>query len=399
MVSETDVCRAFDHHDEEMYQNPWPVYASLRKQCPVAHSEKYGGFWVLTRYEDVYEAAHDPATFSSEGGLTIPHMGADAARPMIPIEMDPPLHGAFRRLTQRVFSPGYLASWDPFITKTVRELIDAFAARGEADFVDEFAVPIPMTVITEMLGISHEDHVRFKDWSTKLVQQHHLDPETQQQTAEALYGYFAQEIAERRQRPDLGTDLVSILVGAEIEGRPLTDEEILDYCFLLLLAGNETTTNAMGSSLCYLAEHPELRQRLADQPDLIPTAVEEFLRYFSTVQGLARTATRDVTIGDQTIRQGDKVYLCWASADHDPDQFVDPEEFIVSREPNLHFAFGAGPHRCLGSNLARQEMRIALSELLARIPDFRFADGFTPRWFAGPTRGVYHLRVAFQPTP
>jgi hypothetical protein len=392
----TDWPQNYDHHDEDQSQDPWPMYKEIREQCPVMHVDKHGGYWVFSRYEDVGAAARDPETFSSKS-ITIPHMGGDAARPMIPIELDPPEHLKFRHLTQQVFSPGYLAKWDPFVTAVANDNIDAFAQRGEAELIDELAVPIPMTVFTEMLGTPHSDHDLFKDWSIKLVQQHHLSPELQMQTAQEVQTYFSEQVAERRRRSELGTDLISILCGGKIDGRPLTTEEIVDYCFLLVLAGNETTTNAMGASLYWLATHPEMKELLIEDPSRVPTFVEEVLRYFSVVQGLSRTATRDVEVQGQAIKQGDPVMLCWAAADHDPEQFSNPDEFIWDREPNLHYAFGAGNHRCLGSNLGRQELRIMLWQVLQRIPDFRLAEGAELRWYVGATRGLYQLPVVFTP--
>lgn len=383
----------FDHHDQELAADPFPTYEALRQKCPVAHSENYGGFWALSRYEDVYNAAHDPATFSSaRRGVTIPHMGAEGAPPMIPIEIDPPMHVKYRQITQRLFSPGYLeANWAERIRTVTNECIDALAGRGEADFAEGLCVPIPLTVITQMMDVPPADREQFKDWSAKLVQLHHLSPEVQMETAMALMGYFGAQAADRREHPR--DDLVTVVVQGEVDGRPLTDLEVQQYCFLLLLAGNETTTNAMGAALWYLGEHPEARKRLADDPSLIPTAVEEFLRYFSPVQGLARTTTTSVDVGGTMIPADEPVLLLWASANRDEEQFPRACEFILDRSPNLHIAFGAGPHRCLGSSLARLELRILLEQVLQRIPDYEVAGPV--EWYMGATRAISRLPVRY----
>jgi hypothetical protein len=394
-MNSKDLCTRFDHHDPDLVNDPFPAYETLRGKCPVVHSEEHGGFWALTRYEDVYQAAHDAASFSSAiGGITIPHMGADGAPPMIPIEVDPPMHIKYRQLTQRLFSPGYLAQWEEPTRRITTELLDKLIDKGSADFADDLAVPIPLTIISLMMGVPLEDSDKFKDWSVKLVQLHHESPEVQLETAQGLLGYFQDQAEDRRRHPEKD-DLVSVLVKAEIDGRPLTDAEIQQYCFLLLLAGNETTTNAMGASLWYLAQQPELRDRLQREPSLIGPAVEEFLRFFSPVQGLARTTTCDVEVGGVTIPKGESVLLLWASANRDEAKFPEPNEFLAEREPNLHIAFGAGPHRCLGSNLARLELRVLLEEVLRRIPDYQVVGDV--EWYTGATRGINRLPVTFTP--
>lgn len=394
-MEQTETSRTFDHHAAEFVDNPFPIYRELRETCPVAHSEKYGGFWALTRYDDVHQAASDPTTFSSAiHGITIPHMGAEGAPPMIPIEVDPPQHLKYRRLTLQLFTPGYLERWEEPTRRIVNDLLDQFQSTGKADFADDLCVPVPLTIITLMMGVPMEDRDKFKDWSVKLVQLHHISPEVQKETAEGLMGYFQLQIDDRRRNPG-GDDLVSVLVRSEMDGRHLTDDEIQRYCFLLLLAGNETTTNGMGASLWYLAEHPQLRDRLIADPSLIGPAVEEFLRYFSPVQGLARTTTTDAHIDGVTIPAQERVLLLWASANRDAEKFSSPDEFIAERKPNPHIAFGVGNHRCLGSNLARLEMRVLLEEVLKRIPDYEIAGEV--QWYSGATRGLTHLPVTFSP--
>lgn len=389
-----DICKHFDHHDEGMADDPYPLYRELRESCPIAHSDQYGGFWILSRYEDVYAAAHDVETFISGEGITIPRMGAGEAV-MIPVESDPPLHGDYRKSVQQMLTPEAVRTvWGPETLEVTTELIDTFIERGEADLSEELFGIVPMTITSMMMGVALEDRPIFKQWAVNLIQMHHLDPALQAQTAHEMFTYFARQREDRRRHPRKN-DVVSAITHAVIAGRPITDQEIENFCLLFMIAGIETTMSGTGAALWYLAEHPDVRQRLIDDPKLIPAAIEEFLRLFTPVQSLARTATQDVEMNGTVIPAGDPVLLLWAAGNRDPKQFPNPDEFVLNRESNLHLAFGAGPHRCLGSNLARLEMRVIIEEVLRRIPDYELTE--PPRWYIGATRGIDRMPVRFTP--
>lgn len=393
--SKRDFSAHFDHTDPRLTEDPYPVYRELREKCPVAHSDVRGGYWLLSRYKDVFQAAHEYSTFISGGGVTFPPIGNE--RPMIPIETDPPQQKKYRSILNPAFTLDAVAHHEPYVRSLVTEFIDAFIDKGECDLVRDLAMPLPMFVIAHLLGIPLEDRDKFKQWSIDLAQTSAEDAQVGVQAAQALYGYFAEVLAARRQKP--GADLVSLLLAAKIDGRPLTEEELLDMCLLLLVAGNETTTNAIGSTLWYLAQHPQERTKLIETPALIPTAIEEFLRYESPVQGLKRTLTKDVELGGQTVGKGEVALLMWGSANRDEGEFPRADQCILDRHPNRHLAFGTGIHRCLGAHLARLELTVVLEEVLRRMPDYHIPESATVERHSGLTRGFNSLPVLFSPKP
>lgn len=386
---------SFDHYSPELANDPYPTLRAMREECPVAHSREHGGFWALTRYRDVYDAVHDVETFSSAlGAITIPAPmtldGDDGRRP-VPISYDPPEHRRFRAFINPYFSPARVESMEPWFRRIARDLIDRFADRGTADFAREFAIPMPMIVICGLLGIPDERWEEFRDQIEDIIA--FTDKDRTMNAILEVGSYLARMLAQRREVPT--DDLLSFVANGVIDGEPMSEREILGFAILLFGAGAETTTNAVGNTLAYLAEHAELRRELAAHPDLLPNAIEEFLRFDTPVFGLARTLTKDTTFGGQDMSADDRVLLLWGAANHDPEEFHDPDRVDIHRLPNRHLAFGAGIHRCLGSHLARLELRVALEELLARIPEFALAPDARPERCVGITRGTRSLPVVF----
>ena len=388
----------YDPYDPRVQEDPYPVYRRLRDEHPAYHNDSRG-FWALSRFEDIWSAVHDPRRFSSASGLVIGQdMMATAANvmPML-IMMDPPRHDELRKMVSRAFTPRRMAAMEDDVRRITRELVSTFIERGEVEFVHEFAAPLPMIVIAEMLGVPVSDRHQFREWSDHLVKVNPDDPATMDRAIESgmgLNNYFVPMLEQRRKDPK--DDLMSALLEAESDGRKLTEEELIGFCFLLLVAGNETTTNLISNAAAILHDRPGLRRQITEDPELLPAAVEEFLRIESPVQGLARTVTEDVEMHGEVMRAGDKVLLLWGSANRDEREFDDPDEFVLGRQLDRALAFGHGVHYCLGAALARLECRVAFEELLAVIPDYDIGDG-ARRLLSGPIRGFDHLPVTFEP--
>jgi cytochrome P450 family 142 subfamily A polypeptide 1 len=372
----------FDLLDPSWYgEGVFADYRWMRENAPVYRSDK-ADVWGLTRYEDVAWAERNPALLSSAHGSR-PRVGPQPSM----IDSDDPTHFRRRRLVSQGFQPRQVAALETHIREVVAELVDAMLAKPErrADFVSEFAAVLPMRVIGEMLGVAEEDHAKLQRWSDTMVQLSDgskADPGAYQAAGEYLE-YLGTVIAARRAEPR--DDLIGILVDAEIDGgqasharQRLTERELYGESLLLLVGGNETTRNVITGGMKELLHHPDLAAHLREDPSRIPAAVEEFLRWVSPIVNMQRQATQDVELHGVTIPEGQSVLLLYGAANRDPEVFTDPETFDVTRRPNPHVAFGAGPHFCLGSALARLEIRIALEELLTRLPDLRLAAGTGP---------------------
>lgn len=381
----------YDPYDERVRIDPYPVYRRLRDQHPV-YRNATAGFWALSRFADVWDAVHNPDTFSSAQGVTLDEADADPDRPTI-LTLDPPRHDELRALVSRAFTPRRINELESSIRVLTGELLEGCRERAGFDLVAEFAAPLPTIVIADLLGVDRGDRGDFRHWSDQMIQRDPADPDAEARAADgarSLYRYFAGVVADRRRRP--GDDLVSGLVAAEVDGERLTDHEILAFCLLLLVAGNETTTNLISNAAVLLAQHPEQRGRLAADPALLGGAIEEFLRYESPVQALARTVTRPVELHGEHLAPGDKVLLLFGSANRDEREFDDADLFDVLRRPSRHLAFGHGVHYCLGASLARLEARVAYEELLAQIPDYELA-GEPSQLRSGVVRGLATLPV------
>jgi cytochrome P450 len=370
--------------------DPFPWYRAMRADVPVARDPERGSVSAF-RFDDVARVLSDHATFSSQRGPRgeAPRRALGASI----ISTDPPRHRELRGLVTQAFTPRAVAQLAPRIADIVRELVDAVAPHGRMDVVDDLAYPLPVTVIAELLGVPVEDRARFKRWSDAVVAvgrgaRAEADPHGE------MEDYFRRTIALRRERPS--DDLISALLAAQIDGEQLSELELLGFCTLLLVAGNETTTNLIGNAILCLDEHPDAQERLRASPDLLPAAIEEVLRYRSPVQAMFRTAAVDTRLGDQPVRAGDFVIAWIGSANRDEAQFPEPDRFDVERAPNRHLAFGQGIHFCLGAPLARLEAQIALGALLQRLGPLRRTPEVALEPLGGiVVFGVRHLPIEF----
>ena len=382
----------FDPNSEELAPRLYQTLAPMRERCPVAHSDSYEGFWVATRYEDILTIAQDWETFSSAHGLTVPT--APIAVRNLPVEVDPPVQRIYKRLITPFFTPRAVAAYERRTRELVNRLIDNFIEAGSCELMDDFARPFPSRMFFEMVIDAPPDDIdRVAYMASKASLPH--DPEAAQCWL-GLSAWIRDFIDARRRQPERG-DVVDAVIRATIDGRPITDDEIIGTIQLIILGGLETTASALGLWFHRFCAHPEIPARLRAEPDLIPEAIEELLRIDSPFISITRTAVRDGKIGDQEVRNGDKVVLYWASANRDAAEFSTPDEFCLGRENNRHFAFGVGPHRCAGSNLARLNLRIGLEEALRRLHDIRLADGAEIRYHSTTTRSPLTLPITFTP--
>jgi cytochrome P450 len=392
----------FNPMDPEFVADPYPMYHRLRAEDPVHHSPL--GFWVLTRYADVIAMLRDPrlikepiaAFVAARFGMTVPPgLGLSM------LDRDPPDHTRLRGLVSKAFTPRALERLRPGIQQIVDGLLDEVAGRGSMDLIEEFAYPLPVRVICEMLGVPVRDHERFKHWGLDIARGLDAimlppDSEVGKRSVtgrRALAEYFHGLIAERRAAPR--EDMLSALIAAEEAGDKLNEDELLATCILLLVAGHETTVNLIGNGVLALLRHPAELRKLRENPGLIGTAVEELLRFDGPVQRTARIPSEDVTIDGQTIGKGEMVMPFLGAADRDAAQFPDPDRLDITRADNRHIAFGMGIHFCLGAPLARVEGQIAINTLLARLPKLALATD-RPRFRQSLTlRGLETLPVSF----
>jgi cytochrome P450 len=393
----TDWARDFDHTDPGWVADPYPIWEELRARCPVAHSDRYGGTWLPVRHDDVAAVAYDTEHFTSRSVVVseIRPGPEDLPAPIglaPPITSDPPFHALARRMLLPAFSPKAIAALEPMTREVCRELLDATAGRLEFDAAVEYAQHIPVRVIIGMLGFPQEDADIFRRFIHLVLEDVNMSPEERQAIINEgeIDAYMDARIAEHLAEPR--DDLTSFLLQAELDGQKLAPEHVRGTMVLLMIAGIDTTWSAIGASLWHLAGHPEDRRRLAAEPGLLPTAIEEFLRAYAPVT-MARLVAKDVELGGQTLHEGDWLLLPFPAANRDPDAFPDAGEVIIDRAENRHSAFGLGIHRCLGSNLARMEVRVALEEWYARYPEFELADPAAVTWSAGQVRGPRTLPV------
>lgn len=370
----------FNPFDTAYRADPYPRFSRLRELEPV-HQSPFG-FLVLSRYADCASMLRDPRASSDstksadfperarEQGFDPDELIATQTRPFL--FMDPPDHTRLRGLVNKAFTPRVVERLRPRIQQIVAELIDAVMVRGEMDVIADLAYPLPVTIISEMLGVPAEDHERFKGWSREMARA--LDPdlvlppeviERRERAVEQFTEFFRQLIAQRRAEPR--DDLISALIAAEDQGSTLTEQELLATSILLLIAGHETTVNLIGNGMLTLLRHPAELARLREDPSLIRTAVEELLRFDPPVQMTARTALEDIALGDATVPAGSTAILLLASANRDPAQFERPDELDITREDNRHLAFGMGIHFCVGAPLARIEGQVAIAEMVRRL--------------------------------
>jgi len=387
----------YDPFDAHIHDDPYPTYRLLRDEAPVYRAPD-SHTWVLSRHRDVITALLDHDCYSSVNGVFPAPPGSRVMESVLPmmIMMDPPRHDQLRALVSKAFTPRRIAAMNDGIEHLADGLSQQFdRGAGGADFIADFAGIIPAFVIADLLGLPREDREQFRQWSNTMVQSNPTRDEGQEVhgAAAAIYGYFADFLAERRREPR--EDLMSALVAAEVAGTRLTDDELLGFCLLLLIAGHETTTNLLGNAAVVLADHPRSRRRLVADPSLLGPAVEELLRYDSPVQGLSRVLTRDVTLHGTTMTRGESVLLLFGSANRDDRVFPDPDLFDIDRKAEHQIAFGRGVHFCLGASLARMEARIALRAFLSRVPDWDVDVESATRLHSGPIRGFLSLPITW----
>jgi len=376
-----------DIHAPGFARDPYPAYRELREGCPVMHSDDYGGFWLLSRYEDVRQAALDWQTYtSSVVGVTAIPVITPRTEPQLPIELDPPLHSRYRALVNPVFSAKRIEELRPAITAIVDELIVALLAKGQADLVADYAVPLSVRTLAAFTGLPLQDSRLWVAWINRMFNVH--DREDGRRAGAEFGAYINDLIAERRRQPT--GDFISLLMDSAIEGHRLSDKEIHSFCTVVFGAGFETTADALSVTFHYLAEHPEAWEALKARPELVPTAVEEFLRFISPIQIFGRNTTKEVELHGRTIPKGDVVALGFGSANHDPAVFPQPERCVLERSPNRHLAFGAGVHLCLGAPVARLELGVTLARFLERVGDIRIT-GPVEWKMRGDRRGIAKL--------
>jgi len=391
-----DIPLGFNPTDAAFKRDPYPYYARLRSEAPVHRGSM--GFWTIAKHDDVSHVLKNPQIFSSAGmGGPIGggQMGAGGTMRSI-ITSDPPVHTGFRNLVNRAFTPRMVADLEPRIREIAREMIDAVAVSGKMDVVRDLATPLPVTVIAEILGVDASKRDDFKRWSNAIVGGFSdTSPEAQQARADdrqEFFEFFQARIDERRAHPT--GDMLSTLVAAEDAEIKLTPEEVAGFAMLLLVAGNETTTNLIGNAMLALTEHPDQLRAVIDDPSMIPNMVEEALRYDSPVQFLFRLTTQETTLGGQTIPAGNVVVPIYASANRDEEKYADSARFDITGNAQGHLAFGLGPHFCLGAPLARLEAKVAFEELFARAKNIERA-GEVVRQDHMFLRGLTSMPVAF----
>jgi cholest-4-en-3-one 26-monooxygenase len=387
---------------ERFARNGYPdaVWTQLRAEAPVAYFEPpgYQSFWAITKHADIVDVASQPERFSNMHGLILGPIGAPTQPMEMIVTLDPPRHGPLRRVAMPRFTPRAIRSRHEEIERIAVELLDEVAADGsdEFDFVERIAAPLPIAVISWILGVPRSDWQLLFHWTNEVIGKD--DPEfrrpgeTAGQTIKRargeMHAYLGELIEKRRRDP--GDDVVSHLLSAEIDGRPLTELQLLMYCELIVEAGNETTRNAISGGLLAFSEHREEWEKLRDRPELLPDAVEEILRWVSPIIHFTRVATEDAEVRGVKIAEGDRLALFFASANRDEDVYERPFEFRVDRRPNPQLAFGSGAHFCMGAHLARLEMETVFRHLLARLESFAVT-GPVERLSSAVNGGIKHL--------
>jgi cholest-4-en-3-one 26-monooxygenase len=395
--------------DLDLFVNgdPHQAFTLLRRQAPVYWHERENGrgFWAVTRYQDALRIYHDPQTYSSEQGISLTFdnvIPEQAGSGMMMILTDPPRHNRIRQVISARFTPRAIAAYEPEVRRICDDILDAVVERGECDFVVDVAAKVPTAAICEMLGIPAE----YRDMMYALgnaaigaqdpeYNQGRPPLETGRNAQAEFFGYFAKLIDERRKRP--GRDLISAFTAGEVEGAKLTDLEILFNTFLLIIGGQETTRNAISGGMLALINHPAERAQLARDAAVMPTAIEEFLRWTTPVTHILRTARKDSELRGRQIREGDKVVVWNASVNRDEEVFPAPQRFDVTRTPNDHLAFGHGEHFCIGAHLARLEMRVMIEQVMRRMPDLELG-GRPERLRSNFVAGIKHMPVRFSPS-
>jgi cytochrome P450 len=386
----------WDHADPAYNQNAHQIWDQLRGTCPVAHTDRYGGAWLPVTHADVSAVARDTDHFSSEGAVLAnrpPREEWVSLAPIggaPPITSDPPFHADARRLLLPAFSPQVVAEWEPEIRRLCNELIDNMGDIETVDAAVQYAQNIPVHVIARMLGLPLEDSDYFRETVHMVLEEIGAEFGERQGAFEKLDAYLSMHVQDHIDNPK--DDLIGFLLNAKIYDQPLSPQHVVGTIILLMVAGIDTTWSSIGSSIWHLAQHPSDLQRMVNEPELLPTAIEELLRMYAPVT-MARIVSQDAEIGGCPVKRGESVLLPFPAANRDPEVFPDADKVIIDREENRHVAFGLGIHRCLGSNLARLELRVAVQVFIQRFPKFELADPSSVTWSLGQVRGPRKLPV------
>jgi cytochrome P450 len=393
----SDWATDFSHLEPEWSADPYSVQDDLRQRCPIAHTDRFGGGWLPVRYEDVAAIAYDTENFSSRQIIMSNFRAPRDVAPVggsPPISSDPPFHHDARKLLLPAFTRAEVSKHEAAARALCHELIDNFDRRDVADAASDYAQHIPVRVIAAMLGFPPQDGPRFREFVENTLEGINLPPDERIARMENLFDYLLEQIRDHIDHPR--DDLTTFLANVELYGHKLDREHVAGTIALLLIAGIDTTWSAIGASLWHLARHPEDRQRLAADPGLLPAAIEEFLRAYAPVT-MARLVKQDMHWHGVDMKADDWILLSFPAANRDPAQFDRAGEVVIDRQVNRHAAFGLGIHRCVGSHLARMELRVALEVWLQRIPEFTLADPSAVTWSAGQIRGprTLPLRVSY----
>ncbi len=382
--------------DPDFSAHPQPRYRQMREQSPVLRMEPAGpdapGMAMILGFEEVRYALKHPEIFSS--GMEAVAIGNKV--PLIPLQIDPPQHVKYRKLLDPLFSRKKARELEPEIRDLANRFIDEFVDKGECEFNQAFAIPFPCTVFLKLMGLPLDELALFLELKDGIIRPEATDPEERKkminETGERIHAYFEQAIDERTKKP--GDDLFSYFLQAEIEGERLTRDEIHGICYLFLLGGLDTVTASLGCGISYLAQHPDQRRKLIEDPSIMETAVEELLRWETPVGGVARVIVQDTVLGGVELHKGDTCAISLGSANTDEHGFPHADEVDFGRRVNPHFAFGGGQHKCLGSHLARTELRVAFAEIHKRMPEYSIKPGETPR-YSPAIREVQYLPLVW----
>jgi cytochrome P450 len=384
----TDWVHDFDHTDPRWTENPFPIWDELRAECPVVHTKRFLGCYMPTTYEAVKQISYDTEHFSSRR-VIVRDIRPEITNTAPPITSDPPEHKPAKQLLLPPFTPDAMKKLEPRVRSICNELIDGFVNDTKIDAAARYTRHVPVRAIAHMLGIPEKDGDLFIKWIHEILELGITDDEILMQAVHEMTAYFAGHVAQRKVEPT--DDLISTLMQArDTNGQPLSDAHVLGTLRLLLIAGIDTTWSAIGASLWHLAKTPADRQRLIAEPELLPTAIEEFLRAYAPVT-MAREVMKETVISGCPVKPGNMVLLSFPAANRDPAVFPDADKVVIDRKENRHAAFGLGIHRCVGSNLARMEMTVAIEEWLKRVPDFRLDPAGTVSWSEGTVRGPRQL--------
>ena len=388
----TDWVHDFDHTDPRWTENPFPIWEELRAECPVVHTKRFLGCYLPTTYQAVKEVAYDTEHFSSRR-IIVRDVRPETLGTAPPITSDPPEHKPAKQVLLPPFTPDATKRLEPRVRAICNQLIDEFIADGQCDAAARYTKHVPVRVIAHMLGVPEKDGDLFIKWIHEILELGIRNNDAVMRAVEEMTEYFTGHIEQRKQHPT--DDLISTLMHASQQnGEPLSDAHVQGSLRLVLIAGIDTTWSAIGSSLWHLAKTPADRERLVAEPELLPMAIEEFLRAYSPVT-MAREVMKETTISGCPVKPGNMVLLSFPAANRDPAMFPDADKVVIDRKENRHAAFGLGIHRCVGSNLARMEMAVAIEQWLKRIPDFSLDPAGRVTWSEGTVRGPRQLPILF----